>query len=118
EQAHGRVVSERGGLAEPVSAEAVDLLIELALNEFYRSQYHSMYDWARRAVSAAEVLGDPSLRAAALAMPALACAMTGAGGPAQSCRTGAASLVDRPADSERSRPLCAAGRAASAGLYP
>lgn len=44
EQAHARLVRELGGLPGPVSAEAVDLLIELALNEFYRSKYHSMYD--------------------------------------------------------------------------
>jgi DNA-binding NarL/FixJ family response regulator/tetratricopeptide (TPR) repeat protein len=117
EQAHARLVSELGGLPEPVSAEAVDLLIELAVNEFYRSKYHSMYDWAQRAVSAAEVLVDPPLRAAALAMPALACAMTGAGGPAQSCRTGAASLVDSLADSELSRRLDAAAWLAAAELY-
>jgi tetratricopeptide (TPR) repeat protein len=117
EQAHARLVSELGGLPEPISAEAVDLLIELALNEFYRSQYHSMYHWAQRAVSAAEVLTDRPLMAAALAMPALACAMTGAGGPAQSCRTGAASLVDSLSDSELSRRLDAATWLAAAELY-
>jgi DNA-binding NarL/FixJ family response regulator len=95
----------------------VDLLIELALNKFYRSQYHSMYHWAQRAVSAAEVLTDRPLMAAALAMPALACAMTGAGGPAQSCRTGAASLVDSLSDSELSRRLDAATWLAAAELY-
>jgi DNA-binding NarL/FixJ family response regulator len=117
EQAHRRLVSELGGLPDPVSAEAVDLLIELALNEFYRSQYHSMYDWARRAVSAAKALGDAPLTAAALAMPALACAMTGAGGPARSCRAGAASLVDSLCDSELSRRLDAAAWLAAAELY-
>jgi DNA-binding NarL/FixJ family response regulator/tetratricopeptide (TPR) repeat protein len=117
EQAHRRLVSELGGLPEQASAEAVDLLIELALNEFYRSKYHSMYHWAQRAVSAAGVLADPPLRAAALAMPALACAMTGAGGPARSCRTGAASLVDGLCDSELSRRLDAATWLAAAELY-
>jgi tetratricopeptide (TPR) repeat protein len=117
EQAHRRLVSELGGLPEQASAEAVDLLIELALNEFYRSKYHSMYHWAQRAVSAAGVLADPPLRAAALAMPALACAMTGAGGPARSCRMGAASLVDGLCDSELSRRLDAATWLAAAELY-
>ena len=117
EQAHGRLVVELGGLPEPVSAQAVDLLIELALNEFYRSKYNSMHDWAQHAVSAAEALADPPLTAAALAMPALACAMTGAGGPAQSCRTGAASLVDSLSDNELSRRLDAAAWLAAAELY-
>jgi DNA-binding NarL/FixJ family response regulator len=117
EQAHARLVGELGGLPEPVSAEAVDVLIELALNEFYRSQYHSMYRWAQRAVSAAEVLADPPMKAAALAMPALACAMTGAGGPAHSCHPGAATLVDSLSDSELSRRLDAAAWLAAAELY-
>jgi ATP/maltotriose-dependent transcriptional regulator MalT len=116
-QAHSRLVSELAGLPEPASAEAVDLLIELALNEFYRSKYQAMYDWARRAVSAAEALADPPLTAAALAMPALACAMTGGGRPARSCRTGAASLVDSFSDSELSRRLDAAAWLAAAELY-
>ncbi len=71
EQAHARLVSELGGLPDPVSPEAVELLIELALNEFYRSKYGALHDWAERAVSAAEALGDLPLKAAALAMPVL-----------------------------------------------
>src|SRR5262249_60699128 len=103
EQAHGRLISELGGLPEPGSAEAVDLLIELALNEFYRTKYHSMDHWARRAVSAAKALADPPLTAAALAMPALACAMTGAGRPGQACPTRARA----PGDSRPAHRLCA-----------
>jgi DNA-binding NarL/FixJ family response regulator/tetratricopeptide (TPR) repeat protein len=117
EQAHGRLLSELDGLPEPVSAEAVDLLIELAVNEFYRSKYHSMDDWAQRAVSAAEVLADPPLTAAALAMPALAHAMTGAGERAQSHCAAAASLVDSLSDSQLSRRLDAATWLAAAELY-
>ena len=117
QQAHARLVSELGRLPEPVSAEAVDLLIELALNEFYRSKYRSMCDWAQRAVSAAEVLADPPLTAAALAMPALTCAMTGGGGLAKSCRDGAASVVDSLCDDELSRRLDAPTWLAAAELY-
>ena len=46
-----------------------------------------MHHWAERAVSAAKVLGDPSLLAAALAMPALADAMTGPTDRARSHRS-------------------------------
>src|SRR5512140_3350183 len=76
-----------------------------------------MSDWAQRAVSAARALGDAPLAAAALAMPALACAMTGAGGPAQSCQAGAAPLVDSLSDGELSRRLDAAAWLAAAELY-
>src|SRR5215471_4331051 len=50
-------------------------------------------------------------------MPALACAMTGGGGPAQSCRDGAASVVDSLSDSELSRRLDAPTWLAAAELY-
>src|SRR6266511_2402498 len=76
-----------------------------------------MYDWAEPAVSAAEALGDAPLMAAALAMPALADAMTGAGERARSDRAGAAALVDSLSDDELPRRLDAAVRLATAALY-
>src|SRR5512132_1606013 len=117
EQAHARLVRALSGLPEPTSAEAVGLLIELALNEFYRSNYQAMHDWAGPAVSAAAVLGDPPLMAAALAMPALADAMTGMGDRARSHRADAAALVDSLSDDELSRRLDAAVWLAAAELY-
>src|SRR5262245_20198421 len=117
EQAHSRLVSALGGLPEPVSAESVALLIELALNEFYRSKYQSMQEWAERAVSAAKVLDDAPLMAAALAMPALAGAMTGAGERAQSDCARTAALVDSLSDEELSHRLDAAAWLAAAELY-
>jgi DNA-binding NarL/FixJ family response regulator len=117
EQAHARLVSALGGLPDPASAEAVALLIELALNEFYRSNYQSMREWAERAVSTAEMLGDAPLMAAALAMPALADAMTGAGERGRVHRAEAAALVDSLSDDELSRRLGAAVWLAAAELY-
>jgi ATP/maltotriose-dependent transcriptional regulator MalT len=117
EHAHARLVRALGALPEPVSAEFVALLIELALNEFYRSKYQSMHQWAERAVGAAEVLGDAPLMAAALAMPALAEAMTGAGQRARFHRARAAALVDGIPDDELSRRLDAAAWLAAAELY-
>jgi DNA-binding NarL/FixJ family response regulator len=76
-----------------------------------------MRDWAERAVTAAEVLEDAPLMAAALAMPALAGAMTGAGERAQSDRAQAAALVDSLSDKELSRRLDAAAWLAAAELY-
>jgi DNA-binding NarL/FixJ family response regulator len=117
EQAHARLVTALDGVPEPVSAESVALLIELALNEFYRAQYRSMRDWADRAVSTADALGDAPLRAAALAMPALAHAMAGADQRARSERADAAALVDSLSDDELSRRLDAAVWLAAAELY-
>ena len=117
EQAHARLVRALDCAPKLVSGEAVALLIELALNEFYRAQYRSMRDWADRAVSAADALGDAPLRAAALAMPALADAMAGAGERARSDRADAAALVDSLSDDELARRLDAAVWLAAAELY-
>jgi DNA-binding NarL/FixJ family response regulator/tetratricopeptide (TPR) repeat protein len=117
EQAHARLLTALGGLPEPVSAQSVTLLIELALNEFYRSKYQSMHDWAERAVGAARALGDAPLMAAALTMPALADAMTGASETAQSHRADAAALVDSLPDDQLSLRLDAAAWLAAAELY-
>ena len=76
EQAHARLVGALRLLPESASVESVELLIELTLNEFYRSRYEAMRDWAGRAVSAARVLGDAFLMAAAAVMCAFADAMT------------------------------------------
>jgi tetratricopeptide (TPR) repeat protein len=117
EQAHARLVRALRSLPEPASVESVELLIELTLNEFYRSKYEAMHDWAGRAVSAAKVVGDPALLAAALAMPALADAMTGPTDRARSHRAEAAALVDQLSDHELSRRPDAASWLAAAELY-
>jgi DNA-binding NarL/FixJ family response regulator len=93
EQAHVRLVLALRGLPESPSVESVGLLIELALNEFYRSRYEAMHGWAERAVSAARVLGDVPLAAAALALPALAHGVTGATEAARSHRAGGEELT-------------------------
>src|SRR5262249_4345556 len=67
----------REALPESALSEAVALMIDLAQNGFYRTDYRSMLDRAQPAVEAAKRVGDPPLTAAAEAMLALADAMTG-----------------------------------------
>ena len=117
EQAYARLVRALRGPSEPASVEAVELLIELTLNEFYRSRYEAMHDWAGRAVDDAKMLGDASLMAAARAMPALADAMTGGTETARSHRAEAAALVDGLSDDELSLRPDAAGWLAIAEVY-
>jgi ATP/maltotriose-dependent transcriptional regulator MalT len=117
EQAHARLERALGVLPEPSSVESVALLIELTLNEFYRSRYEAMHDWVERAVSAAKALGDPALTAAALAMLALADAMTGPPETARSHTAEAAALVNRLSDNELSLRPDAASWLAAAELY-
>ena len=117
EPAHDRLVRALRELPEPASAESVGLLIELTVNEFYRSRYESMHEWATRALAAAKAVGNRDLIAVALAMPALACAMTGPTETARSRRDEAAALVDGLSDDELSPRPEAAAWLAAAELY-
>ena len=117
EQAHARLARALHVLPEPASVESVELLIELTLNEFYRSSYGTMHHWADRAAAEAKVLADPSLTAAALAMPALAYAMTGPTEAARSRRDEAAARVDELSDDELALRPDAASWLAAAEIY-
>ena len=117
EQAHARLASGLEALPEPVSPEAVALMIELALNAFYRTEYEAMQDWAGRAASAARLLGDPPLTAAAVAMLALADSTTGAAEQVEADRSEAAALVASLSDDELALRLDAAASLAGAELY-
>jgi DNA-binding NarL/FixJ family response regulator/tetratricopeptide (TPR) repeat protein len=117
EHAHARLVSALRVLPEPASVESVELLIELTLNEFYRSRYDEMHHWARRAAHDARTLGDAARLAAAVAMPALAYAMTGPTDQARALCAEAAALVDELPDDVLSLRPDAAGWLAIAEVY-
>src|SRR6266540_150964 len=76
-----------------------------------------MQDWAERAVSAARLLGEPPLTAAAVAVLALGDAMTGSTEQAQADRSEAAALVESLSDDELALRLDAAAWLAGAELY-
>jgi DNA-binding NarL/FixJ family response regulator len=116
-QAHMRLVKALRALPALPSVKSVELLIELTLNEFYRSRYDAMHHWAGRAVIEAKTVGDPVLMAAALAMPALANATTGPTDVARSHRAEAARLVDELSDEELSLRPDAAAWLAAAEIY-
>jgi DNA-binding NarL/FixJ family response regulator len=117
EQAHARLAKALEILPEPVSPEAVALMIDLSMNSFYRTKYQSMQDWAGRAVHTARLLSDPPLTAAAVALLAMADAMAGAIERAEDDRSAAAALVDSLSDDELARRLDAAAWLAGAELY-
>jgi ATP/maltotriose-dependent transcriptional regulator MalT len=117
EHAHTRLVKALRVLPEPASIERVELLMELTLNEFYRSRYEAMHDWAAPAVSAARELGDATIVAAAAVMPAFASAMTGPTEEARRRRAEAAALVDELSDDELSARPHTAGWLAIAEVY-
>ncbi len=117
EHAHARLVRALRVLPQPPSVERVELLMELTLNEFYRSRYEAMSDWAAPAVSAAKEVGDATLIAAAAVMPAFAAVMTGPIEVARLLRAEAAALVDELSDEELSVRPHTAGWLAIAEVY-
>ena len=117
ERAHLRLSKAIRALPEGASIGSVSLLIELTLNEFYRSRYAEMGHWAGRAVEAAAKIDDPVLFAAALAMPALADAMTGHSERARTRRDEAARIVDGLTDDDLARRIDAATWLSATELY-
>ncbi len=117
EDAHSRLVRALRLLRETASVERVELLMELTLNEFYRSRYEAMREWADLAVRDAAEVGDPALVAAAAVMPAFAAAMTGPTDFARVRRADAAALVDDLGDEELAARPHTAGWLAIAEVY-
>lgn len=117
EQAHRRLARALRVLPEQASFESADLLIELTLNEFYRSRYDAMHGWAARAAHGARTVGANAQTAAVLVMRALAATMTGPTTTARSHRQEAATVVDELSDEELSRRPDTAGWLAIAEIY-
>ena len=99
------------------SREAVALILELALDGFYRIAFDDMNHWARRAVSGAEALGEPGLIAAAYALTTMAGAWTGKLDDAEAARVTAVRLVDALSDEQLATRLDAAMNLAAAEFY-
>ena len=116
EQAHARLATALESLPDSDAPEAVALMIELAVDGFYRMDYESMREWAGRALTAARPLGDRPLTAAAVAVLAQARALTGAIAEAEMHRSEAAALVDSLHDHELALRLDAAANLAAAEI--
>jgi tetratricopeptide (TPR) repeat protein len=117
EEAHARLAGAVDGLSDPSSSEAATLMIELAMDGFFRMDYELMHEWAERALSAAQSLDDRPLTAAAVAVLAFASA---AGCATEEARTRcfeAAALVADLEDAKLAFRLDAAVNLAGAELY-
>ncbi len=117
EQAHDRLARAFDGLSNPGSSEAATLMIELAMDGFFRMDYGLMRTWAERALNTARPLGDRPLTAAAAAVLTFASAAGGATAEAQTRRLEAATLVADLNDAELALRLDAATHLAGAELY-
>lgn len=117
ERAHARLAGAMDGLSDPGSPEAAALLIELAMDGFFRMDYERMRRCAEQALSTARPLDDGPLTAAAVALLAFGNAASGATEEAQGHRLEAAELVAGLDDAELALRLDAAANLAGADLY-
>jgi tetratricopeptide (TPR) repeat protein len=116
-QAHARLTSALDGLSGTVSPAAVELMLVLQLDAFYRRDYASMRDWTKRALIAARPLGDRPLTASAAATLVLASLLAGEVGAARTQRDEATALVYALSDDELALHLDAAANLARAELH-
>jgi ATP/maltotriose-dependent transcriptional regulator MalT len=117
DEAHARVLGAMDGLSDPESSEAATLMIELAMDGFFRMDYERMRGWAERALSAARPLGDRPLTAAAVAVLAFGSAASGATQAAKAHAEEATGLVAGLDDAALALRLDAAANLAGAELY-
>jgi ATP/maltotriose-dependent transcriptional regulator MalT len=117
EDARERLVRVLESCPMPGTPHQVAVMIELAMNGFWRSDYAAMRESAERAAAAARPLQDAPLTAAALAVLALADSMTGAAERTEVDHSEAAALVDSLSDDELALRLDAAAWLAGAELY-
>jgi ATP/maltotriose-dependent transcriptional regulator MalT len=117
EEAHARLAAALERLPDPGAPEAVALMIELAIDRIFRTEYDSMRDWAARALDAARPLGDGPMIAAAAAALMLAHAFTGAIAEAETIGAEVAARVEAMSDEELARRVDAAANLAVAELY-
>ena len=117
QQARTRLENALGELEDSDSPEGVALMIELALDGLYRTDFDAMLGWAERAVAAAASLEDRALTGAALAVRACGAALSGTAAEAQAQCEEAAQLIDRLSDDELARRLDALVYLATAEQY-
>ena len=117
EEAGTRLETTLAALPDPGSAEAVGLLVDLGVNQFWRTRFEEMLPTAVRTVQAAKRLENQGLLAASLALQSIAQATTGAGADAEASVSEASAIYDSLADDELARHLEAGAWVSGAELY-
>ena len=114
-QAHTRLEAALADVGDPRSQEAVALMLELAVDGLYRGAFEEMRSWAARTVDAGS--DDRALTAAALAVRAMAAAMSGSAAEARAQREEAAALIDLLSDDVLAKRLDALSHLATTEVY-
>ena len=100
QEAHARLEGALGALDDPASPQAAALMVNLALDAFFRQEFADSRAWGERALAVARPLGDLPLTAAAVAMVALACSFVEAVQEGEVHADEAARLIDAMPDAE------------------
>ncbi len=116
EEGHARLTATLGGLPDPDSPEAVELMLRLAAGDFYRMDHEGMHGWGARALGIARAQGE-ALTAASLTVLAVAAAFMGPVSEAEAYRSQAARLVDALGDDELASRLDALTNLSAADVY-
>ena len=116
-QARARLQDAFDGLDDHGSAEAVVLMIALAVDSLARTDYHEIERWSSRALAAAQPLGEPVLRAAAAAIQAFAAAVSGDVASTWAQCDELAALIDALPDEEIARRLDSLVHLSTAEMY-
>jgi DNA-binding NarL/FixJ family response regulator len=115
--ARARLQRTHEELTDRASPARVSLLIALSTNSLYLADHRGMLEWGRRALEAADEVGDVTLSAAALAAYTMGATFAGQVDFAREQHVRAASLVDSLADDELLSRLDALSNLATAELY-
>ncbi|MFL5944473.1 MAG: LuxR C-terminal-related transcriptional regulator, partial [Gaiellaceae bacterium] len=117
-EAHAHLEAALAELQDPNSRQGVELMIELAGDSLYHGDYDAMRAWATRAVDAATQLdNEAALVAAALAIRALASAVSGRATEGMGYSAEAATLIDGLTDDELVGRIDALAHLATAEFY-
>jgi DNA-binding NarL/FixJ family response regulator len=117
QEAHARLEGALRALDDSASPQAAALMVNLALDAFFRQEFADSRAWGERALKVARPLGDLPLTAAAVAMVALACAFVEAIEEAEIHSTEAARLIDAMPDAQLAMRLDAIAYLTGAETY-
>ncbi|WP_028063190.1 helix-turn-helix transcriptional regulator [Solirubrobacter soli] len=116
-EAHARLLACLGELPEPTAADAISLMLELAVDALFRSDTDALLAWARRAQAGARDLGDRPLIAASAALVTLGHAVAGRIPEAERAYAEASALVAAMPDAELGARSDALAYLCSAGTF-
>jgi DNA-binding CsgD family transcriptional regulator/tetratricopeptide (TPR) repeat protein len=117
EEARVRLESALAASDDEDSREAVELMLEVAINRLFQADFDGMHAWAARALAAVGPLGDRVLTATALTIQAAGAALSGESLLGQEKHDEAAALIDGLSDAELGGDLNAMTHLALAEMY-